>query len=87
MARRISELYGVGPFSERALAEIDIHTEDDLRDLGIVEAYARLKMVHGRAITLNFLWGLESALTGVHWKDISPERKAELKRQLSTPAT
>lgn len=85
MTKMISELSGLGPFMTRVLAEIDVHDEDDLRTLGAVETYARLKMMHGKTISLNALWGIDAALNNMRWQDITPARKAELKSQLAAP--
>jgi predicted flap endonuclease-1-like 5' DNA nuclease len=51
----VGALSGIGPFSTRALAEIGVVKIGDLRNLGAVEAYARLRFVHGKGVTLNML--------------------------------
>ncbi|NWF68374.1 MAG: TfoX/Sxy family DNA transformation protein [Chloroflexi bacterium] len=47
-----------------------------------VEAYRRMKALHPDKVSLNALWGLESALLGVRWNLLPDEIKAELRRQL-----
>ena len=71
------ELRNLGPKSRQCLAEIGITDAAELRALGAVEAYARLRFRFGRSITRNML----HALAGVDWRQLSPEHKAELDRQ------
>jgi DNA transformation protein len=71
----------IGPKSRAWLAEIDINSMDDLRALGAVEAYARLRFRFGKAITRNMLHALAAALVGIDWRALSPEHKAELDQQ------
>ena len=47
MSRPIVQLKGLGPKSSQWLAEIDIRTEADLRAIGAVEAWRRLRFVRG----------------------------------------
>ena len=69
---------GLGPKSRAWLAEIGIEDEAALRELGAVEAYARLRFRFGKAITRNMLFGLAAALADIDWRMLSPEHKAEL---------
>jgi|AraplaDrversion2_2_1032049.scaffolds.fasta_scaffold57109_2 DNA transformation protein and related proteins len=75
------DLRNIGPKSRAWLAEIDIHTMDQLSALGAVETYARLRFRFGKVISRNMLHALAAALAGVNWRVLSPERKAELDRQ------
>lgn len=68
----------IGPKSQPLLEEIGVFGMDDLKMLGAVEVYARLKFRFGRSINRNFLHALEAALSGCSWKDLSPEQKAPL---------
>ncbi|MEP7290484.1 MAG: TfoX/Sxy family protein [Chloroflexota bacterium] len=71
----------LGPVSAGWLREIGIESADDLKRVGVVEAYRRVKANHPREATLNLLYGLEAAVAGIHWNALPPERKAELKRE------
>ncbi|WP_112661909.1 TfoX/Sxy family DNA transformation protein [Microvirga flavescens] len=90
MKKRLSELRNLGPVTERQLHEIGIRTEADLRAMGSIEAWHRLKFVFGRHINFLALLALEGALLDCDWRTLPPERKAELdrfrkqKRALST---
>lgn len=71
----------LGPVSRRWLAAIDVHTLEDLRRVGSVDAY-RLLLLRGYRVSLNLLWGMEAALRDVHWMEITPEEKQVLRRRL-----
>jgi hypothetical protein len=71
-------LPGIGPAPARWLMEVDVSTEADLRSLGAVAVYCRLKHSNPKRVGLNARWGLYSALTGVPWNQIDTETKARL---------
>jgi DNA transformation protein len=77
-SRPIHLLPGIGPVSAGWLREVGIETEADLRALGAAGAYRRLKHWDPKRVSLNALWGLHSALTGVPWSKIDAETKAQL---------
>lgn len=80
----IDRLPNLGPYIARRLAEIDVESAEELRALGAVEAYARIKFKFGREISLNALWAIDAALAGIDWRRLSDRRKAELRRDLSS---
>ncbi|MCL1634712.1 TfoX/Sxy family protein [Luteimonas sp. SX5] len=63
-------LQSLGGKSREALARAGITTDAQLRHLGAVEAYVRAKKA-GHGVSLNLLWGLESALTGIPWREVA----------------
>ncbi|MDZ4074725.1 MAG: TfoX/Sxy family protein [Hylemonella sp.] len=73
----IADLPGLGPKSRVMLAQAGIHNVEDLRALGAVVAYVRTKRAVG-GVSLNLLWGLESALTGVPWQQVAREHRTSL---------
>lgn len=75
--KTISELTGLGPKSREILSRAGITTAAQLRETGSVAAYARAKKVSPR-VSLNLLWGLESALTGEHWREVARVHRASL---------
>lgn len=77
----LHKLRSIGPKSAGWLKEVGIETGDDLRALGAVAAYRRLKEWNPKAVSLNMLWALHAALEGISWKEINPETKARLKRE------
>jgi DNA transformation protein len=71
---RIRDLRNLGAKSEDMLSEIGIHSADELRRRGAVEAFYQLKLV-GAASSLNTLWALVGALEpwpeGRHWREVA----------------
>ncbi|MCH8619151.1 TfoX/Sxy family protein [Undibacterium sp. TS12] len=77
MTDSIRELKSLGPKSQAMLAAAGITTVMQLREAGAVAAYVRvLKTQQGAS--LNLLWALESALTGVPWQQVSREQRTSL---------
>lgn len=72
----------LGPKSAEWLASIGIHTLDDVARPGVVETYKRVKMVYPDKVSLNLLYGLQSALLGIRWDELPPDIKSELKKQV-----
>lgn len=72
----------IGPKSREWLASIDVHTLDDVADLGVVETYKRVKAAYPEKVTLNMLWGLQAALMDIHWKDLPPDIKDQLRKEV-----
>lgn len=73
----ISELSGLGPKSEAMLANIGITTIAQLRATGSVAAYCLAKRANAK-VSLNLLWGLESALTGQPWQEVARLHRTSL---------
>jgi DNA transformation protein len=77
----IDTLPGIGPVTQTRLQEAGISTIGDLRAMGSVEAYRRLKFMLPRQVSLNALYALEAALRGCHWLDLPQAVKATLQQQ------
>lgn len=77
------QVRNLGPMSAYMLAEAGIESVEDLRALGAVEAYARLRFAFGRRISLNALWALDAGLADIDWRTLPEHRKAELKVALA----
>ena len=71
------QLKNLGMASVNILHAVGINTYADLRRVGAVEAYLRIK---ARDINVSkvMLYALEGALLDVHWNDLSPETKSQL---------
>jgi DNA transformation protein len=59
------------------LAKAGIMTLEDLRRLGAVAAYAKVKAT-GVNASLNLLWALEGALSGQPWQIVAKEHRTSL---------
>ncbi|MFO1434907.1 MAG: TfoX/Sxy family protein [Gammaproteobacteria bacterium] len=77
MPDELAALFGLGPKSAQWLREAGIRCSDDLRQLGSVAAYVKVKST-GRPVSLNLLWALESALTGEPWQQVARNSRASL---------
>ncbi len=71
------KLRNIGPKSAAWLRQVGLRTEEDLRAIGALEAFMRVKRA-GFKPSLNLLYALEGALLGCHWQEVSPERRSEL---------
>ncbi len=73
----IDDLPGLGPASRGLLADAGIETVDQLRSIGSVAAFSRVRLANPRA-SLNLLWALEAALTDRRWQDVSRSERTRL---------
>jgi hypothetical protein len=71
------KIRNVGPKSAAWLRQIGIRTEADLRRVGSIEAYRRVKLA-GFKPTLNLLYSMAGAEDDCHWTQLAEERKAAL---------
>ncbi len=71
------QLKNLGMASVNILHAVGINTYADLKRIGAVEAYLRIK---ARDINVSkvMLYALQGALMNVHWNDLSPELKLQL---------
>jgi DNA transformation protein len=77
-ARTIAELQDLGPKSQAMLAAAGIVTVEQLQRLGSVRAYPKVKATGANNASLNLLWALEGALTGLPWQVVAREHKLSL---------
>ena len=75
----IENLRNIGPKSATLLRAAGIDSLENLREIGAVNAYRRLKFVDPRTVSLNLLWALQGALTGRDWRDIPAVEKDRLR--------
>jgi len=78
----LSKLKGLGPFSEKSLNLVGIYTEAQLRELGAVRAFIKLKKESNQKPSLNFLYAMVGALEDVHWAKIAQNEKGRLLMEL-----
>ena len=71
-------LQNMGPVSTMWLREAGIETLEDLRSVGLEEAFRRM-VTYGFNVNALMLYGMEGALRGIHWNAIGDARKEELK--------
>jgi len=74
------ELKNLGMATVNILHAIGINTYSELREIGAVEAYRRIK---ARDINVSkvMLYALEGALLDTHWNELPPDLKRQLVEQ------
>jgi DNA transformation protein and related proteins len=72
----------LGPISAARLREVGIDSPEELRRVGAVEAYIRLKGAHPFDISVVFLYALHGALTDSDWRQLSESTRARLRREV-----
>lgn len=82
MTTTFAELRSLGPKSQQMLHDAGIFELQQLEELGAVAAYRQVKAVCPRA-SLNLLWALESALTGVPWQEVARWQRQRLLAELA----
>lgn len=75
---KLEDMPNIGKVAAERLREAGIETPEQLRAVGSKEALLRLRERDPGAC-LSMLCGLEGAIQGVRWHDLSAETKAELK--------
>ena len=76
-ALALVDLPNLGPKSQQMLQAAGIRTVAQLRKLGSVAAYVKVKN-SGASASLNLLWALEGALTGLPWRVVAREHRTSL---------
>ena len=72
-----AKLPNLGPKSQAILAAVGINSVEQLRDLGSIAAYVLTKKSAAN-VSLNLLWALEAALTGLHWQEVARSHRTAL---------
>lgn len=73
----ISRLPNLDPKSSEMLALAGIESVEQLRQFGAVAAYLKVKGRSGKA-SLNLLWALEGALTGLPRQEVARKHRSSL---------
>ncbi|MFN0040165.1 MAG: TfoX/Sxy family protein [Burkholderiales bacterium] len=82
-APSLASLPNLGPKSAGYLRSAGIRTHADLERLESIAAYAKVKRVEPKA-SLNLLWAIEGALTGLHWREVTRKHRTSLLLALET---
>ena len=84
-ARRLSALKNIGTTAETWLNDAGIASPDDLARVGPVGAWRRVKVAHPTSVTVLLLYALRGALLDLHWNDVPPDLKAQLRETAGLP--
>ena len=77
LKRSIAEIPNLGPKSQAMLQAAGVSSFEQLQALGSVRAYVLVKE-SGANASLNLLWALEGALTGLPWQTVAREHRLSL---------
>ena len=75
----LTDLPNIGPVLADNLRRVGITTTEDLRAVGACEAWLRIRARVDSGACLHQLTALAGAEAGIPKKELSPERKAELR--------
>ena len=79
MTSDLSHCINIGKETEAKLAEVGIHSFDQLEAIGSEGAFLRLQAIDPGAC-LHLLYALEGAVEGVPKKELTPEKKQALQQ-------
>jgi DNA transformation protein len=74
----MTKLQNIGEKLTAQLAQVGIHTPEELKNAGSREAWLRIKGIDPSACLMR-LSALEGAIAGVRWHHLDENTKAELK--------
>lgn len=72
----------LGPQMELWLKEVDVSSDQELREIGAVAAYSRLRFMFGKQVSIIALYAMQAALIGCDWRSITSEEKAALRKEV-----
>lgn len=65
------------------LAEAGIRSIEELREIGAVRAYVRVKALRPKTASLNLLWALAAGLEDRDWRDLTDDEKQALRTDVA----
>lgn len=78
----LRQLRGLGPKSEALLATIDITSPEQLKQIGAIRAFLKLKEISGTQPNMNLLYAMVGALEDESWLTIANQQKYQLLMEL-----
>jgi DNA transformation protein len=84
MSEPIDSLPNLGPKTARMLEEVGIATVADLRAIGAVDAWRRIKFAYPKRVSLVGLYAIEAALRGCPWTGLSGAEREALRRSAAS---
>lgn len=77
LSEPIENLRNLGRVSAAWLRDVEIRTIADLRNVGPVFAYMRVKK-REQQVSLNLLWALAAGLKDIDWRELTDQEKHDL---------
>lgn len=86
----VSDLKGaknIGPTIEKRLNKIGVYTLADLKKMTPVQAYQKIRDQNPEQTipVCYYLYSLQGALMNMDWRELPPDLKTRLRKQISTP--
>jgi DNA transformation protein len=79
MKKDLTGVINIGRDTEAKLKQVGIDSFDQLKEIGSENAFIRLQTIDPGAC-LCLLYGLDGAISGTKWHQLSPERKKALQQ-------
>jgi DNA transformation protein len=79
MASDLRNRINIGLDTESKLIRVGIDSFNKLESIGSEQAFLRLQTIDSDAC-LSLLYGLDGAINGIKWNELSPVRKQELQQ-------
>jgi hypothetical protein len=73
-------LRNTGPKSAAWLESVGIKSPEDLFDIGIEEAYRRVRIAYPDQVSLNMLYALQGALLDLPWNELPEDMRSKLRQ-------
>ncbi|MBC1501359.1 TfoX/Sxy family protein [Listeria weihenstephanensis] len=77
---QISDMKNLGKVNEKNLNIVGIESAEELREMGTEKAYLRVKELVDDGACMHFLYALEGAIQDIPKKEISEQRRKELRQ-------
>ncbi len=77
--RNLAALKNLGPASAAMLEAAGLHSAEQLRAVGAVEAWCQAKVCNPRGVSLVLLYALQGALSDCHWNALPDAFRAALR--------
>jgi len=77
----LSKLPNIGNVLATRLKEAGISTPEQLRKMGVVQAFKKIKHHYHPDACINSLYALQGAVMGIRWHDIPKDIKDEIKQE------
>src|SRR5437763_15264213 len=78
----LARMKNLGPISAARLRAVGIDSPEELKRVGAVEAYLKLRESHPFEISVVFLYALHGAVTDTDWRQLSESTRARLRREV-----
>ena len=74
----------IGSQSAGWLISVGINSSEELYEVGVVNAYLRVKQSYPDKVSPNLLYALQGAVLDLEWNKLPPDIKADLIKELES---